>query len=1065
MTDIRRDEFAPVALMFVYGFLALTSYYLIKPARNSVFVDRVGADNLPYVYILTAIVATLVMLLYSRYVDRIGRLTLLLGTFAFLAANLFLFWWLLRSDSFVVSGAFYIWGKLYPLFLVSQFWLVANLLFTTRQGRRLFWVVGVGPILGGIAGSAITAGIATLVGTRTLLLIAIAFLILCAGVVLALAPRLNRGVNASGRLMKEISGDAVRLFTRSPHLRTIAAILGLTIVVGTLIDWQFSSAVERWVPGEDEKTAFFGQFFVALNVGSVLVQIFLTGFVLRKLGVGPAMLALPVGLLIASVGVFVAPMLLTAAFLKGTEGGLRYSLDQSTRELLYLPVPTDVKYKVKPLIDLAVYRGGTGLGGLILIVAVNLLGFSIRQVAILSVLLIGAWALTTLRMRREFRESIKRLIGVRDVDLEDLIVQRLDAGTLAELREALRRGNEGEVLYALDLLEHRAPAEFETDLRCLLAHESAAVRVRALTHLHDLGAADVLPDVQRLLKDPSLLVRVEAIHFVCRYGSQAAEEQMAEFLQDPDGAVRLAAIACPLQHEDSTQRERAVQALMDAAASGQPSERQEVASELAQLESLPWDLRDLLGRLILDTDAAVRHEAVQAAGATQSRDHLPELVSRLCCGSDRKVARSALERFGPSVHEEIIDFLRDRKTPERVRLELPGVLFESAEQRTADLLVEALPDCPPPVRFRMLKMLTELRRDRDDLDFERYAIRPLVRREVTEGYRWAAIGHALANGGVRSGALLISAVAQRSDEAAERALRTLGLRYPLEDLYAAYTGLQSPDALSRERGYELLDNTLPRAYRELFDPLLNPDAASAARAAAARRFGLKVSGPEEILRGLADGEDRWVALLARLESGIGMPPATAPPTPPFHEHSVAETLLGTNGGGTAVQNEETRMAKTIEKAELVRGTDLFSGLRTKDQAVVATLADEREYPVGYVIYREGEPSTELYILVEGRIVGRQGDRVLFTAQAGETVGDLALLDGLPRDYEAVVLEPTRVLALEREAFFNLMEERFQMVRDVLTHITGVVRKLNKEYRLPGPIRSPTVPDIPRLISE
>ena len=95
ITDVRREEFAPVALMFVYGFLALTSYYVIKPARNSVFLDRLGADNLPYVYILTAVFVTLVMLVYSRYVDRIRQLALLLATFAFLASNLLLFWWLL----------------------------------------------------------------------------------------------------------------------------------------------------------------------------------------------------------------------------------------------------------------------------------------------------------------------------------------------------------------------------------------------------------------------------------------------------------------------------------------------------------------------------------------------------------------------------------------------------------------------------------------------------------------------------------------------------------------------------------------------------------------------------------------------------------------------------------------------------------------------------------------------------------------------------------------------------------------------------------------------------------
>src|SRR5688572_18051592 len=161
LTDVRREEARPLILMILYGFLAMTSYYVVKPVRNAVFVDRVGADNLPYVYILTAIVVSVIMVAYSRYVHKIGHKTLLLGTFAFLASNLLAFRWLLGFESdIVISGSFYIWGKLYPLLVVSQFWLVGNLLWTTRQAKRLFGPIGLGLILGGIAGSSV-AGWAT----------------------------------------------------------------------------------------------------------------------------------------------------------------------------------------------------------------------------------------------------------------------------------------------------------------------------------------------------------------------------------------------------------------------------------------------------------------------------------------------------------------------------------------------------------------------------------------------------------------------------------------------------------------------------------------------------------------------------------------------------------------------------------------------------------------------------------------------------------------------------------------------------------------------------------------
>ncbi len=283
--------------------------------------------------------------------------------------------------------------------------------------------------------------------------------------------------------MEEVSGGAVALLRRSSHLKTVAVILAVTIVVGTLIDWQFNRAVEIYIAGEDENTRFFGTFFGALNVASVLVQILLTGWVLRRLGLQVALLVLPVGLLVATLGVLAAPVLVTASLAKGAEGSLRYSLDQATRELLFLPVPLHVKYKVKPLIDLGVYRGGSGIGGIVLLVAVNLLGFSIRQVGFLTVAFVALWVVAALRMRKEFGRTLKRLIGVRDVKLEELVVGHLNAETLEELRRTLRGGDGESISYALALLRQAPSSRLAEDVRPLLGHESERVRRGALAVL------------------------------------------------------------------------------------------------------------------------------------------------------------------------------------------------------------------------------------------------------------------------------------------------------------------------------------------------------------------------------------------------------------------------------------------------------------------------------------------------------------------------------------------------------------------------------------------------------
>jgi AAA family ATP:ADP antiporter len=1036
ITNVRSGEVAPVSLMFAYGFLAMTSYYILKPIRNSVFIDRVGADNLPYIYILTAIVVTVVMVVYSRYVDRVREIALLLGTFAFLGACILLFrLWLREGDSIWSSGTFYIWGKLYPLLIVSQFYLVGNLLFTTRQAKRLFGIIGVGLILGGIAGSSIAALAAEVVGTENLMLVAAGILVVCAALVILLKPHMSGGErSASGRLLDDVSGDALRLLRTSSHLRTIAFILGFTIVVGTLIDWQFNSAVEQFIQGEDAKTQFFGKFFAALNVASVLIQIFLTGFVLRKFGIGVAMLALPLGLVVASLGVVALPILLMAVLAKGTEGALRYSLDQSTRELLYLPVPTEIKYKAKPLIDLAVYRGGTGAGGLILIVMVNVLGLGIREVAIAVVLLIGLWIAATLRMRGEFKDSIKRLIGVRDVELDELILQRLDAETIHELESALEGGKEDEVLYALALLQlHRRPETAQRILP-LLHHTSSSVRAQAVFLLHELGSQHVMGEVEGLLEDPSLDVRVEAIHYVCDFSEVGPLDQMGEFLRSADGRVRVAAIACMVRHGDAEARRMVEELVAELAHDADAEVRESAADVLGSWEPLPPQGEGLLTELVDDRSIAVRRMVLRAIGTTRTRSLLPVLVDRLGTAKERRAASGALRDFGPTAHGTLIDYVRDPRTPKAVRLAIPRLLYDAADKGTIDLLVGVLPGCDPATRFEVLRLLNKLRRNRKELDFSVYPAEELATREAREGYRWLMFQAAYERHEDRTeargleqlrreGDLLARTLLQRRHEAAERALRSLGLRYDLEDLYAAYTALVSDDSLSRQRGYELLENCLPRRVRQFLDPLLNPDRsiAQASRAAAAE-LQVEPPAPEDVLTALAEGDDFWTAVLARQRLG-------------------GEGLMAAVGAGET--NGRHGIMEIVERAEVLRRTDLFSNLRIEDLASLAALVEEREYSDQEVLFDEGAVGHELFIIVEGRVEAVKAERTLFTADPGQTVGDLSLLDGLPTNYRAVAVKPTRTLILGCEDFYNLLDERSRVQRAVLTHMAGVVRRLNE----------------------
>jgi AAA family ATP:ADP antiporter len=1051
-TDVRREEVRALVLMILYGFLAMTSYYVVKPVRNSVFVDRVGADNLPYVYILTALIVSVIMVFYSRWVDRIGHKTLLLGTFAFLASNLLLFrWLLLLKEDFIVSGAFYIWGKLYPLFVVSQFWLVGNLLWTTRQAKRLFGPIGVGLIMGGIAGSAVAGWATSAIGTENLLLAAAVMLGLCAFLVILLDKDIGKGETGQARLVGKLSKDAFKLLWESPNLRMISAILTITILVSTLVDWQLNQAVEAAIPGEDAKTQFFGRFFLILNIVSVVIQVLLTSFVLGRFGVGAALLVLPASLLIANVGIFLVPVLMTAVLAKGAEQAIRYSLDQSTRELLFLPVPTDVKYKVKPLIDLAVYRGGTGLGGILLLVFTNWLGMGLRGVSLICVGLTVVWVIATFRMKHEFKESVKRLIGVRGIGLHELIAQRVENQPPEDLRRGLAGEDEEEIVYSLGLIRHQDPLAFTKELRELLEHDAPEVRFRTLRVMSRAGYSGAVGEARALLVDPDLEVRIAAMEYVCRFGTDDPEQELRDALADNAYGIRAAAIATILRSGGSVDTAEDTSLFSIQRVGEEGSEAWEALSTEEDLEARVFaarllvdaDLesergRRVLGMLLDDPDDAVRHAALQAAALSHSAKHLPVLVDRLGVPRDRHAALRALQRRAPEIRDLLLAKLADESATMQQRLTIPKILRETADQSTVARMVEMLPELTPQLRFEVLKSLGKLRRDRTDLDFECFNVDPLVDREANEAYLWARRVHVL-SGGTGNGSFLHMILEQRMEEAAERSFRALGLCQPMEDLEAAFTALESPDHLMKQRGFELVDNALPRRYRVLFDPLLNPDKSWAERAAAAEeRFGAAKEDREQILSELAEEPGIAVPHLARMEL-TGERPEGALAPQAIREAMASRISLVLEEPHI---DEATQIMDILDRADLLRKTKVFGSLRGEELAGVAALLDEEQYEAGAPILA-AEPTSRLYVVCSGRAGAQRNGKILYSAGPGEILVDPAFLDGNEAETQPVALEATRVLVLSRLAFTRLMEERFTVVRGFMTHLAGVVRTLGE----------------------
>src|SRR5262249_44926042 len=205
--DIRMPEVGRALLMSTYLLLGIASYSVPKAVRDSLFVTQIGPAPLPYVYLLIAAAMGLLSIGYSRAVNRIGLYRLIQTTSLIAISNLVLFLLVFRSNSSVWFYVLYVWGSLFGAITASQFWLLATHVFNPREARRVFSWIGVGGILGGVFGGALTNRMAHWLGTESLLLV-------CAGMMAATVVLLARVAHMSAG--SHINGGVPNSETHEP---------------------------------------------------------------------------------------------------------------------------------------------------------------------------------------------------------------------------------------------------------------------------------------------------------------------------------------------------------------------------------------------------------------------------------------------------------------------------------------------------------------------------------------------------------------------------------------------------------------------------------------------------------------------------------------------------------------------------------------------------------------------------------------------------------------------------------------------------------------------------------
>lgn len=426
---IRRSEAPLAALMFGYFFLVITSFWILKPLKKGLFIAFYDADGFRALgWHLTAAQAELIAKVLNMAVAflAVSIFTLLVRSFqrqqlTYLFSAFFGVCYVIYAAMLAAAGdwtvwTFYLFGDLYSTLMVATFFAFLNDSVAPDEAKRLYGLIGLGGVSGGWFGSEVLRAMIDDLSASD-------WMWVCLGigvVIAALASAAGRWVarHLPPVAESESKGDltrgnpaleGARLVFRSKYLLSIVAIVGIYEMVSTVMDFQFSATVAHYLEG-DAIGKQFADVFAFTNRFAFVVQIALTGFVMTRFGVGAALMFLPVAALCGSAAFLCFPALWIGSALNTCDNGFSYSINQSAKEVLYVPTTRDEKYKAKAFIDMFVQRFAKAVAvGLSLGITLAFTGFEhLRWLSLISAGLLAVWLLAARYVGRSFQRLESR---------------------------------------------------------------------------------------------------------------------------------------------------------------------------------------------------------------------------------------------------------------------------------------------------------------------------------------------------------------------------------------------------------------------------------------------------------------------------------------------------------------------------------------------------------------------------------------------------------------------------------------------------------------------------------
>jgi len=815
--DIKPGEEVLCFLLFSYFFLITWPNSIIQAVKNAKYLIQRGSSDLWIAYLFTAVLMGFVVTFHTKLQEKVPRRTLVVSSLIFFITTAPIFGMLFmgaKEPPLWIPLTFWIWSNVFVIVLITQFWIVINDVFNPREAKRLIGFFGSGGILGGIVGG-LFAGIFAPIIPDYLLYIATGILIVsCIFINYIFIWKKRNQIQSSlpdkqtsqKKIPEKIgfrsSWNAVR---KHKYLMQLAAVVTLTEIVSTLIDYQTKTFIEYEFAGKDYMSVF-AWLEAALLVIPLIFQLFLTSKIIKRYGVRFALLLYPIIILLCSMGLAGFAMtagLVFAIIIKTSDKSLSFSINQSVRELLFIPVSPELKNRVKIFIDMFVNRVAKGIGALILLLILVIIPMffpaptddmeesviyvaqRVQIVSLVAVLFTVAWIILNIKVSKGYTNTIKNKLKLRWKRADSVLDEKLDVDFMKLVLDTLEDKNRSEVLYAMDLFDLTKKDKLTPEVRKLIGYKADEMKVSSMDVLFQTEGATLSTQM-----DDSLI-------------DERDEKEIKEIMQLDSYQEIMKGYMEKVLNSDEKESE---------------TSRMELAKGIGLMEANS-SLVEKLEDLIEDNSLDVSRYAMESAAKLKLREFLPQIIEKLKNPHTKSDASDALVKYGTKIIGTLSDYLSAEDETFVVKNSVVGILAQIGNQETADLLSLEVKDKKDELDTAIIDALDKIRTENSSIQFSESIILPEILKRMEDQYS-AFLDCYDEKSSSKS-------VDKTDDNSKEHKIihvnifKLLGLLYPHEDIIKAYQNIEFNTKDSVGYAIELLDNILPGEIKTRLFPLID----------------------------------------------------------------------------------------------------------------------------------------------------------------------------------------------------------------------------------------------------